>query len=344
MDGIKNALRFLFTTLVGTLLVGGVGLLFLCCGGAVMIAGITTKEEKAATKMTVAELEGGAAAPSSGWVYLSDGYLFWPGAKSLVQYRTKRGSEEKTGEKTSTVYVALVSQATRDEWLRAFDAGGRPTYSYAKCRAFLRLKPDQLKDHGVSESDLSDPVKARAAALKAVTLTGTLGTLGSEKDLVKDLQEKGRDFDAEKVKLLKVGDRPPTKGAVIGGGIVLLVFSLVFFVPLVVRLVRGEPRPRPARPVAGDWVRRAVDRGFERGVARGAGAAAAPTDPLPIEPLPAPPTTQFHILRNNQPVGPVTFEALQRMARQGQLRPEDLVVPVGGASWVAARTVAGLFG
>jgi hypothetical protein len=45
----------------------------------------------------------------------------------------------------------------------------------------------------------------------------------------------------------------------------------------------------------------------------------------------------------NQPRGPVTWEALTDLARDGSLRPADKVWREGTADWVAARSVAGLF-
>src|SRR5947208_1580876 len=46
--------------------------------------------------------------------------------------------------------------------------------------------------------------------------------------------------------------------------------------------------------------------------------------------------------KNGAPVGPIPFEQLQQLARNGQLQPSELVWSEAMPNWVAAETVPGL--
>lgn len=52
---------------------------------------------------------------------------------------------------------------------------------------------------------------------------------------------------------------------------------------------------------------------------------------------------QWYISRGGQSFGPFGAEKLQAMARAGELAPNDMVVVAGGAQWIAAASVPGLF-
>lgn len=52
---------------------------------------------------------------------------------------------------------------------------------------------------------------------------------------------------------------------------------------------------------------------------------------------------QWYIFRGGQSWGPVAVDKLQAMARAGELGPQELVAPVGGAQWTPAASVPGLF-
>lgn len=53
--------------------------------------------------------------------------------------------------------------------------------------------------------------------------------------------------------------------------------------------------------------------------------------------------TQWHIARGDKKHGPVTQESLQQIARNGKLRPTDLLWREGMGEWVLASSVPGLF-
>ena len=52
---------------------------------------------------------------------------------------------------------------------------------------------------------------------------------------------------------------------------------------------------------------------------------------------------QWYISRGGQSFGPFEAEKLQAMAHAGELAPNDMVVVAGGAQWIAAASVPGLF-
>lgn len=52
----------------------------------------------------------------------------------------------------------------------------------------------------------------------------------------------------------------------------------------------------------------------------------------------------WHFTHNRERQGPVSFERLQKLAREGWLLPTDLVWHAGLTEWIAAGQVQGLFG
>jgi hypothetical protein len=346
-------LRFLFTSLPGTAIVAGVGLLFVCGG---CCGGLFSDPEKEPTTMTVAELEAKSEPPKQQWLQLKDGCLVWSEAQSLTLKKKDRKGNV-TDEKVKTVFVPLVSKAAFDEWQ---GKGGR--FPFGKVRVYVKMDGDEF-DRNVPQND---PSKIPELVEKMKTPgehIGLAGALSSEESaVVKGLTDLASGVTAKQILVLRRGERPPTRGESIFAGVCLSVFGLLLFVPLAVALVRrkrGQPADGAA-PAAGatsarDALAGAAMAGFERGVRDAVGDAvrrgieAARQEPRPAPPPPPAPAprpapvaipagVQFYYLRNGQRYGPVSLAVLRNLYRAGELRSEDLVWHEGAKDWMPASS------
>src|SRR5262245_13512957 len=59
--------------------------------------------------------------------------------------------------------------------------------------------------------------------------------------------------------------------------------------------------------------------------------------PAPLE------RTEWHYIRNEQPVGPVSWAQLRQLASSGQLQPTEMVWKAGMPAWAAASSINDLF-
>src|SRR5579859_2320691 len=51
----------------------------------------------------------------------------------------------------------------------------------------------------------------------------------------------------------------------------------------------------------------------------------------------------WHVAKGKTKLGPFTRDQLKRLAQSGQLKPNDMVLPVGAAKWTQAGTIACVF-
>jgi hypothetical protein len=326
-----HLIRFLFTHIVGVTILAGVGLLCVCGG----ILSFFASPETQATTIAMTELEARSELPGQQWLRLTDGCLVWPEATALVLTREKRGSGEVAGKKTQTIYVPLISKTVLDAWRRQ---GLDTPFPRNKVRAFVKMGPGELdKDFPQDAVDLvKRPVSA--ARLKVQPqVSGLAGSLQGEDKVVREgLTREASGMDPRAVLVLRYAAQPPTKGATVAGGIVAVLFGLVFAVPLVLRLARGQCQAGGS----GAGLHGAAVAGFEAGLrdAVGAGIAkgvAARSGGAP----PVARVVQFYYLLNGQRFGPVLLSQLRDLWTTGNLRPDSLVWQEGTPDWVQARSV-----
>jgi hypothetical protein len=339
-------IRFLFTTIAGLSILAGLGLLFVCGG----IASFFGNPETQATTVTLKDVEARSELPKQQWLRLTDGYLVWPHTKELVTTRKKRGSGEVTSVQTKTIYVPLVSKALLDAWRQ--QGTDRP-FPSSKIRVFVKMEPAAVqKDFPQDAAELSNQ-QVDPDRLKVQTaVSGLAGSLQDEDKVVREgLSKDAAGLDPKGVLVLRYGEQPPTKGAMVGGGVVMLLLGLALAVPLVLRLACGKA----AAPAGGGGLHQAVLAGFEDGVrasVRGAvaagvaaGSAAAPPVARAAGPAAAVPVArpvQFYYVLNGQRFGPVAHQQLRALWKAGRLPPESLVWQEGTKDWVPAANLTAL--
>ena len=324
---LTQLLRFLFTTLAGTALLAGVGVLFLIGSLAMMFS-----KPEVASKMSVADLEKATALPKPRYLELSNGHIAWHELRTLTVKRTKK-SGETTSETTKMYYVPLVS---KDSIVRMTKDGAKGLWSQDNVRAWMRVSPEELEKGLPTEAaGLKEP-KAEWV-LKEHTIAVEGRPLSSEDTAVREgLTKESPGQDADKVLIVRYNVKPPTKGDLVGGGICMMLLSVLLFVPLVICLVRRkQPAGPPALPGA-DEPRGGIDRAVRAGVedaVRGAMRRAP-------EAVPAGPELQYWYMRGNDRHGPVPLSQLRALRRSGEVAGGDLVFPVGGKEWARADTIA----
>jgi hypothetical protein len=319
-------IRFLFTHTAGLSILAGAGLLAVCVG----VSSFFGSPETQPTTLTLADLEGRPALPRQQWLRLSEGCRIWPEARQLVTTLKKRGSGEVTDVKTKTVYVPFVSKAVLGAWQQQ---GANTPFPRNKVRAFVKLEPGALeKDF---PQGAAEPLKVQPQ------VSGLAGSLQDEDKVVREgLTEGASGMNPQAVVVLRYGEQPPTKGAMVGAGIVMVLLGLGLAVPLVLRLTRGQR----AAQASSAGLQGAAMAGFEAGlrdavrgaVAQGVAAGSAGAPPVPR-------LVQFYYVQNGQRFGPVALNDLRGLWAAGKLRPEHLVWQEGTKDWVPAASVQSLF-
>lgn len=224
---------FLFTTLSGAVILALVGMLLTCLG----IVGFFQKEQEKPTVVSVADLEKGEKPPKEKWVKINDAHIVWGKTKSLATWTTKAGSDKKENEKVSTYYVPVTSKA-------AVDAGA----VNEKTRVFLKMTPDEAEKQfpeigkELKEKKLSD--KHLAVATKVSGLTTRLSD--EEKDVREPLSKPLTGAEASDVLIVAYGTQPLTQAESQGISVCMIVFAVLFFLPLVLYFLRrGQQQPPP---------------------------------------------------------------------------------------------------
>lgn len=310
--------RFLFTTLAGGILLAAAGVLFLIGGFATMLS-----KPEVAARASLAELEARASLPPERYYELTGGHVVWPELRTLTVTRTKRGGEA-TSETAKMYYVPMVS---KDAVMRFAKDGSKGLWSSGQVRAWLRISPEELEKWlpevaaGVKDKQLKPEwlLKEHAVAVEARALS-------TEDQTARDgLAKASEGQPIDKTLVVRYDVKPPTKGALVGGGVCMMFLALLLAVPLAVVLVR---RKQPARPAGRGGLEEAVRAGVEDGFR----AALAPAGP----------ERQFWYMRGNERHGPVPLSRLRALRQNGELASHDLVVAVGGQQWQRADAVAEL--
>jgi hypothetical protein len=226
-------IRFLFQSIVGTLFLAFLGLLPILFAAYGVSQDFSREEETAPTPLAVADFEKDGKIPPQRWLEVADGYLIWSLKSEVVVSKTDAKGKQVGGETVRAVFVPMVSK----EVAKAAKAAGEDaTFPIEKVRVFFRYDAQDFPARVLKQE--GDP-DYRAK------LAGMAHTLDKEEKLVREeLFPKSARIDQKTVLIVNYGQIAPTRGVSICLGTVCAGVGLVFMLPLIVRLIRGAPKPR----------------------------------------------------------------------------------------------------
>jgi hypothetical protein len=107
-------IRFLFQSLVGTLLLAFVGVLMILFAGCGFFTEVSREQESAPTPLALAEFEATGKVPTQRWIEFTDGVLLWDHGTEIVTTRKDKAGKQVGDEKVNVVFVPLVSKKIVD--------------------------------------------------------------------------------------------------------------------------------------------------------------------------------------------------------------------------------------
>jgi hypothetical protein len=237
LTALARLFEFLFTHIIGAVLLAGLGLMLICCGGL----GLFHKPQEEPASVSVAELEKGEQPPRESWVKIDDGFIAWGEIKSLKTWTGRKDNPEKRDEQISAYYVPVVSKGV-------VEAGTAGT----KARVFLKMTPSELRQN-FREIDTELKKKALAPEHMAVAtpVSGLASSLLKEQDAVfEGLMKSVPEGQRADILVVSYGERPQTHAQSLNLALCLMGFGALFFLPLVVQIIWLRQPPPPPDPWA----------------------------------------------------------------------------------------------
>ena len=323
--------QWLGTNLLGTIVLGAVGMTFLLLGGC---GAVSAWRNSTPTEISVAELEKSDEAPSGYLLKITDGYLFWP---EMVRVTRKSDGE------TLQYYVPVVSKAVVDEWLPKFkEKNTKAKYSYAKARVVVKIRPETIEEIAPKIANKDKKIKVY---FKEYETTGMVGSFVGLPDIIgEQLTSNAEKHDAARMVLIHDGARPWG----VTFPMCVMLFGALFLIPLGIILVRDYmPKKGAAKPKAAPAQSKPTPAPAETATP----AAAAQSVPAPASQpasqavqATAPPTQGgYYFSRAGKKYGPYTVDKLKEFAKTRQLVPTDQIWLPSDKKWVAGSSVPGIF-